>query len=361
MRNKSVISNNQIAKKLKTDMQIIIQYLVNNYPQIKSIYLCGGYGRNEGAWLYEKNGNLIPYNDYDLTLIVEDKNLDNIEVVKKELANKVSIKWIDIDLLSLKELKNLKPTIKSVDLVNGSQLIYGKDVIKNISINSKKIGYYDIETLYFTRIWCFLGSFEGEFHDLNVDESVFFKNQMAKAILATMDVYLILHKMYTSSYIERVKIIKTIINDKKYIQLIDWALNEKLRPSTEPLKKEDMSHLYNEVYNIYIYTFKKGFGRKYYLIENSKKTKYLYYMQIRHLIRLVLNSYIRKNSIYKNYILINVMQNELLHAYNYGNIEKKKVFDVNRKMQYFKADYSLQSNWFETKCLVANVRNGDFL
>ena len=84
-------------------------------------------------------------------------------------------------------------------------------------------------------------------------------------------------------------------------------------------------------------------------------------MQIRHLIRLVLNSYIRKNSIYKNYILINVMQNELLHAYNYGNIEKKKVFDVNRKMQYFKADYSLQSNWFETKCLVANVRNGDFL
>lgn len=358
---KSVILNNQIEEKINRDMKIIIKYLVSNYPQIISIYLCGGYGRNEGAWLHDKNGKIVPYNDYDLTLIVDNKNLNNIEIIRTELAKILSIRWIDIDLLTLKDLKKLKPTIKSIDLINGSRLIYGKDVVRNITLNSKKIGYYDVETLYFTRIWCLLGSFEGKFHDLSIDESIFFKNQMAKALLATMDVYLILHKMYTSSYIERVKIIKTIIADSQYIKLIDWALKEKLRPTTVALKKEEMRQLYDKVYTIYFDSFRSGFGSKFYLIKNPKKTKYLYCIQIRHLMRLILNNYIRRNSVYKNYILINIMQNEILHAYNYGDFRTDLLLDVNKKTKYFKDDHSLQSNWFKTKCLIANIRNGDFL
>ena len=61
---------------LKSDIEKIIKISLTKLDKenIISIYLYGGYGRDEGSWVIEEvNGlrEVKPYNDYDIALIVK--------------------------------------------------------------------------------------------------------------------------------------------------------------------------------------------------------------------------------------------------------------------------------------------------
>lgn len=62
------------------------------------------------------------------------------------------------------------------------------------------IGELDLDILYKTRMWTLLGSWSGPFRDIEGEDARFFRNQMAKCVLAACDMILIKNRAYSTSY-----------------------------------------------------------------------------------------------------------------------------------------------------------------
>jgi predicted nucleotidyltransferase len=149
-------------RRLNSDIEIIRNIILQRFSRIDAIILCGGYGRGEGSWIIEKSTKKVyPYNDYDLYIVTDMKlSLKKISEIENEISKKVGLRWIDIDTITKVKLTNLKPSIKNIDLKYASKIIYGDmNILKEIpDINPSNISTVDIETLYFTRLWTFMGS-----------------------------------------------------------------------------------------------------------------------------------------------------------------------------------------------------------
>ncbi|BDY04072.1 hypothetical protein [Ferrimonas sp. YFM] len=254
----------EIEEKLKSDIEKIKKITLSmlNRDNIISIYLYGGYGRDEGSWVLEKEDGqtrVKPYNDYDIALIVKNKfSLSELRKLEDELKQHLEVKWIDLSQYKTINLKLFKPTIKNYDFKYASKWIYGdKDVLGNIpTIDRKSITLKDVETLYITRLWTLLGSFpEKGLVEMSKEEEMFFRNQMAKSILAIVDNILVLNKDYDASYIKRVKILENHSNDNDLLDLSKWALEEKLFPKSEGMSAEQVKELYEKVNTLYFKYF----------------------------------------------------------------------------------------------------------
>ena len=88
---------------------ISIKYL--DPENIISIYLYGGYGRDEGSWVIEKIGGqskVRPYNDYDIAIIVKKKiSLTKMRSLENKLKENLDVKWVDLCQYSKLNLKLL--------------------------------------------------------------------------------------------------------------------------------------------------------------------------------------------------------------------------------------------------------------
>lgn len=252
----SVLTEKQ-RNRLEHDIDILRMRLLAELPQPPhAIFLCGGYGRGEGAWYEDGNGNAMPYNDYDLAVITDyPLTVEKTEILRKEMAREIGIKWIDIAYYSEKMLRTLRPTIHNVDLLSGSKCIYGNENALDVCphLDATKIGFRDIVILMRIRLWTFLGSWNGDFHDMPIEEARFFKNQMAKATLSLCDLYLIPLKKYTASYQERAKLLCNLYTENTVLcHRVEWAIHEKLHPSSSRLTKEEMEQLYFEVKGLFL-------------------------------------------------------------------------------------------------------------
>lgn len=251
---------NTFNRDIETINRIILSILDSD--NILSIYLYGGYGRGEGSWVLEnKNGKVTakPYNDYDITLIVK-KKLPNekLRKVESELKKHLEVKWIDLSQCRILNLKLFKPTIKNYDFKYASKWIYGdENVLNHIpEIDSKSITLKDVETLYITRIWTLIGSFpQAGLKKMSRDEEMFFRNQMAKSILAIVDSILVLNHKYDASYKKRVEIVQSQTDDKDLLELSKWALEEKLFPKSEGMSTNEISELYKIVNTLFFKYF----------------------------------------------------------------------------------------------------------
>lgn len=284
-----MITEETIQKVLQAKIDILVGGLLSEMKKApEAIYLVGGYGRGEGAW-YEDAEGIHPYNDFDLAVITDTPlNKETTESLRKQLALSVDIKWVDIDYYSIYMLEALLPTIHNVDLLKGGSLVYGQDIIKQkrLTLDESKIGKKDILILYWTRMWTFLGSWTGPFRDLEISDARFFRNQMAKAVLAACDMILVKHKQYVTSYRERVGIIKKMFSeDNTLCNLVEWSLSEKLRPSSTPISQDEMTTLYFSVKDFYIKSFAYSFGPLSFLFLNPHYTKFYYFFFTKDLLR----------------------------------------------------------------------------
>lgn len=251
---------NVLNRDIKTINRIILSLL--DKDNIISIYLYGGYGRGEGSWvLEESNGKTSakPYNDYDIALVVKKKfPNEKLRKVEVELKKHLDVKWIDLCQYRTLNLKLFKPTIKNYDFKYASKWIYGdKNVLNNIQkIDSKSITLKDVETLYITRIWTLIGSFpQTGLKKMSKDEEMFFRNQMAKSILAIVDNILVLNNKYDASYKKRVEIVQSQTDDKDLLELSKWALEEKLFPKSEGMSTKEILELYKIVNKLFFKYF----------------------------------------------------------------------------------------------------------
>ncbi|MFI1772639.1 hypothetical protein [Thalassobellus citreus] len=254
-----VLKEDEKIKKLNSEITIINSEILRfTNKQIISVVLYGSYGRGEGAFFLDAENNIRTYNDFDLVLVVNEL-LDQsiINKITIELNKKLDVKWIDISQKTKKKLRELKLTIFNFDLKNGSRVIYGdKNILDNIpDYNSANLSLKEAETLYFTRIWAFLGSLpvDGFERELKGEEVRFFRNQMAKAILAVVDVLLLQKKYYNSSYKKRCKKVIEIFNDKtNFIKWTKWAIEEKCNPKDKIISVSELKEMYLEITNLFL-------------------------------------------------------------------------------------------------------------
>ena len=349
--------------KLDNELQIIVNDIIRNVKiSIVSIILYGGYGRDEGSFFTDDNKQLRTYNDFDILIVLNKKISDKkIKSISNRILKKIDVRWLDISQITLKELPFLKPSIFNYDLKFGSRVIYGNENIYNLIpfIDYKSIGLKEAETLFFTRIWTFLGSLPKTAFNLGLkrDEAMFFRNQMSKAILSIVDVLLIQNNYYDSSYVQRVDMIKKLLPQRKrLIDLSDWALNEKLNPKLKKMDSEEVSSLYDEIANLFLNEMKIVLS-KYYKRNIKSFTEIIRIIKFSRLeIVLMIKNFLKKRKIDNSYdFKIKKVQILLFEAYFKDKNERKLL--VNKSKKIF-CDKSTESfDWHDMRIYISKLRS----
>jgi len=99
-------------------------------------------------------------------------------------------------------------------------------------------------------MWTLLGALERDGFEVGVEgeASRFFRNQMAKAVLAVLDVILLERGAYDASYRTRVeRVVGSLAADEPLVPLARWALEEKLRPRAPGMQPAEVRELYEAV------------------------------------------------------------------------------------------------------------------
>ena len=348
--------------RLERDLKIIVDRLIAELPQLpEAIFLCGGYGRGEGAWLVDNEGNVAPYNDYDLAVITEvplpsKKNNE----LRRSLAKDIGINWVDIDYYTKKDLKSLKSTIHNVDLLYGSRCVYGNRQVLDIcpKLDSTQIGFFDVLMLYRIRIWTFLGSWNGDFHDLKSEEAIFFKNQMAKATLAACDLFLIKNHSYTSSYVKRSQLVCDLYKDDALLcNRVKWAINEKLHPSIGPMDRIEMYNLYFEVKKIFLKALSIAFGRDWRFFKKPETIKKWYIFHTKYILIDMYERVFKRTETTSKMLDVFVAQVSVFLANNEGKIQSDYLKLASRiliKWGYLSKE---ETDWSVLHSVVADARN----
>ena len=352
----------EINNKLNSDCKILVDGILEALDDLpEAILLCGGYGRGEGSWFEDEQGNPNPYNDYDLAVIT-DKPLsrDKYRVLRKELAIKIGINWVDIDCYTHAQLNRMYPTIHNVDLFYASKVLWGNEEwrTKYKQLDSDSIGKEDITKLYVTRMWTLLGSLTSEERDLNVEEARFFKNQMAKGVLAGCDMRLVANHRYTTSYRERVKIIcNELLNDSADKSLCEWAIREKLNPSSQRMLMNEVKALYDKVYAFFVSSFDCAMGKESMGYLNPDRTN-IYVMLHTLYLPMIIYGFIRGNR--KIIKCHNVMraQNYVFRAYSpSGEYNRLYLAKANSILMHYNYIDAPVKDWRKLCLIVANARN----
>ncbi|MDD5014029.1 MAG: hypothetical protein PHW73_02860 [Atribacterota bacterium] len=352
------IKQNEI---LSSHIKIILEGL-KTYKK-DAVILCGGYGRGEGGWFIEE-GALKPYNDYDLLLVLEEKISNNeLQLLRKRLATKIGIRWVDITQKTPQELKKLGLSIFNYDLKYASKVIDGDDsILKLISnFNASKLPLKEGEILFFTRLWALVGSFDERGFKVqhSLDDSRFFYSQMAKAILAVVDVLLLMKNKYHLSYKEKIKrFIVLYSEDRELCKLSKWALKEKLNPSSEKINQKDMQSFYNKVHKHFFIQMMKFFSYYYNREVNDvydieRHTKYSF----DHLIRRLGYFMIKRSFRGEKILAIKMAQMFIAGAYEDGNINKELFRKGLEYMRYIDSSIPGKLSWDKARILVAQMRN----
>jgi hypothetical protein len=352
-------------EKLKKDFDIIIKDVLTYFSaETISIINYGSYGRFEGAFYYSK-GEVFPYNDYDIMIVVSAKvENSKISELKKTLNTKISIQWLDISQIGVKELSSLPISIFNYDLKYGSKVIYGNyDILDNIpAFQSSMIPLKEIETLYFTRLWTLLGSFEVDAFSNGIkgESSRFFRYQLSKAVFAIIDVLLIQNGNYHHLYKMRVIKLKNLFpGDNNLNKLCEWALNEKLEPKDVMMSGLEAQSLYAKVLKLFLDEMFIGLDKFYDTpISSTSDIEMHFYKNFISKIKLSIGRRFRRSN-YK-YLQVRLIQSYIVEAFLSDGIEKKRLIEIVRnKISRIDPNYRVEKyNWDELRYLVSQIRLG---
>jgi len=257
---------NKQIQRFSFEFDYLTKLLISLNPV--SIILYGSFGRGEGAiYSYKKEDKLL--NDIDILLIVKKKiSVNNIEKIKDKLLKKIDVEWIDITQKTKLELKNSNTSVFNYDLKYHSTILYGDMNILNLipTIKKDEINYNEIKILFFSRIWCFLGSYKkGGIVNLEGYEAAYFKNQMAKVIYAMIDVILISNNKYVSSYYKKIEVFKEFFSaDYDFLNsCLPYALENKFSPSNDKILVSEIRSILSDLASEFFKVFSPGLSLAY--------------------------------------------------------------------------------------------------
>ncbi len=331
-------------KILDNHINKIVNICLSKVEGVNSIILYGSHGRNEGAWI-KNSKQYHPYNDYDLLVVLNNdvKKPTKPFLIKERLLSEIQIKWIDIGYIYRKDIYKNKKTIYWYDLIHGSRVIYGDDKIltKIHHFKSSDIKIKEGEVLFFTRLWAFMGGTE-ELQSLDQERALFYRYQMAKVVLAAMDMLLLLQGKYVSSYIERVNIATKLCQNKKYpgTTLFKWAIEQKLEPLNTIMSRGDVIVLQNDVANLFSYYTLKVVSQLY-RKEFTSITQFIKFYSGRYSekLKIIIGRALRKDANYKKIFHLNIMQ-MLIFSYTLSEIsERDTINECNKNLGKLEVDH----------------------
>ena len=351
-------------KKLNNDISIIVKEILSTYKRsIKAIILYGSYGRGEGAFYTGIDGIVHSYNDYDILLVVEEIIEPKVLWgIVKSLENKLDVRWIDISLKNTKQLKNIKLSIFNYDLKYGSYVIYGDMNILSLipDMDARNISLKEAEILFFTRLWPLLGSLDSKGLDIERkgEESRLFRNQMAKAVLAIVDVLLLQTGQYHHSYKQRLDRLRVVYPGRtQFLKLAEWALNEKLEPNAPVMSPKEIKELYSMVHTHYfneMFVVLSAYYKK--SVQTPLDLERHLKWSTKNLIKRIGWIIVRRNLDWEKNISLKLAQAFIAFAYN-----KNEVRFLMQGIHYIKKmDHSFSeiSSWDEARCKIASMRLG---
>ena len=156
--------------RLAFQLSVIVDEVLKEVKPI-SIYLIGSFGRNEGS-IYILNGEIRPFRDYDVLLIVSKyassdiikririnihKRLGLADPYSREFKFKGFTVWIT--QTTLKEI-NAMPLLKFYEAKVASKLLWGRDIRPSIRLTIEEISPYNGILILFSKIEGLLGLLE---------------------------------------------------------------------------------------------------------------------------------------------------------------------------------------------------------
>jgi len=356
-----MIENIKIKERFNKDCHILVnETLAALSTPPDAILLCGGYGRDEGAWYVNEKGEVCPYNDYDIAIIT-DNPLSRPEKnsLRKRLAGLIGIKWVDIDFYSQGVLRELKSTIHNVDLLYASSILCGDIDLHKINphVDAKKIGEWDIVKLFNTRMWTFLGSWEGDFRDLNPEEAMFFQNQMAKAALAAVDMILVNKKEYTPSYCQRVDKVKSYLTNVNEKDIVTWAYQFKTRPVLKPITKAEMIKRYWDVKSFFCNSYKSASSHLGKLLLSPQYSSWYYYLGTHYVPSNLYAQIVKHSTRVKKTRDIYDAQSLVFFANDKGNIDNTLLEKASNILMKWGYTDDMSNDWNQLRMLVSQARN----
>ena len=342
----------------------IVEECHREFSTLEAVILYGGYGRGEGSWIDDR-GDWKPYNDYDVVVIVRKKvGAANVTKLRIRLAKKLGIRWVDLSQKTPAQIKWLRPSIYNYDLKNASSTIYGyRNFSESIPfIASSELPLKEILTLFFTRLWPFMGALgQDGFNKEFSGESVrFFRNQMAKATLAVVDVILLLEGGYDASYRERVsRVCENPLVSSDEVHLFRWALAEKLLPKAPSMSSAEVMKLYDQVHRLFSKEMYRGlsayFGREIVTPYDMEKA---YRWNIKTIAFRVIYPLMKQSFKFERVMLTNIAQIYLFGAYKgNGQIDNKLLRRANYFLSQVDSSLGQHMTWSDACITVANIRN----
>lgn len=252
---------------LERDLARIVAACLELVPDPQAIVLYGGYGRGEGSWYRDETAAWRPYNDYDLLLVCDERiPKARLAPLRTALAREIGIRWIDISVRSIGELAKSKPSILDYDTKYASRVVHGDSkVLDHIpEIRADRLPSVEARVLYFTRLYTLVGSLDADGFETTLagERSRFFRNQLAKAVLAVVDVLLLGDGAYDASYRVRVDRVRQRYPERSELtELAAWALAEKLRPTAPAMDGAAIRELYFRVRELFLSEMYVALGR----------------------------------------------------------------------------------------------------
>jgi hypothetical protein len=250
----TLLDSNHIAlvKKIKNTLDRLL------LPKVVILY--GSFSKGEGTW---DTDGITPYNDIDLIFI--DKNIKNEDILeyKNILFKELKTKFIDISLFTKKDILKLNPSIFSFDLFENGLVINGDFDLSFLTFSKSQITTKDIDILFKTRIWTFVGSYPIEgFLNMNTNDQIFFNYQMSKAIFSIIDCLSILKQEYNSTYSSKVFWALEQDEFKDFLAYINFADQIKLKGLLN-YKFSENKELFVNIGNRFSLIFELGLQKHY--------------------------------------------------------------------------------------------------
>ncbi|MHA1277498.1 MAG: hypothetical protein ACTSQ8_09925 [Candidatus Helarchaeota archaeon] len=225
-----------------------LEFLLNNLilqigkSNIKSIILTGSLARGEGTARMNQESIEI-YSDIDLNIVTNIPNLFKYNKILGLLSNSFTkymkkrglLTHVDISAIRESELKKYT-TIRRVECANSDKVVWGKDLLSNLSYSPKSIKKINAIEYLFNRMIDIL--------KIPVIANEYLKTYLITKVLLDLNTSLLaFFGDYTPSYMKRVNLIKTafyskFLPDPNFPELIDIFSHFKLKCDFQNLQNQ---------------------------------------------------------------------------------------------------------------------------
>lgn len=254
-----------VDSKVDEDMKVIVGALRSELKgNLRAVLLCGGFGRGEGS-VISVDGEMRPYNDYDLVLVTKSYIPKvRLQELAERFARQVGIRFVDLGVMRESTLGKMTRSVFACDLQHCRQVFGEEDMIRRIArVSPDGIGIEEARIQLRNRLICFLELTPDEWflgQAMTDDAHRKMVLQISKAVTATVITDLIRFNRYVTSYRAQLDVFIAAGQHPTIRGLAETAYHVKLGLK-DPLEV-DASQYWMSVRNLFLERYERLVGHE---------------------------------------------------------------------------------------------------